>query len=351
MSSNFNFEQVRKFFQDPHLAKINDMSKRIAVLESDNIEIKTEDVVGRGDSDKSWLLLNDNFYDIKKYTPTENQPIIPNEPDFNFMKCHLKFNNFGNTLYDYSGFGHNFEIIGEPCATTGINQGLRGNTQFHSLAHTFEGNVDNVHYENYENSPDMKILGLTTGISYVFFVNAAELDGQGTNPCLFEKMDDTSNRVRISWQNDGQLKFLVKRAGTDYKTRTNTASTTLNTDYIFVFTYAVSGNVSKIYINGVDTTTTTSSEGWNGSTTTAFIGISGNDTNGWFNPNFIQDFRIYRERVLTQQQVTNLQTNKVSITQFPFGQGAISDHCICPLLETESFTDTSFTTTSYTAGA
>lgn len=350
MSSNFNFEQVRKFFQDPHLAKINEMSKRLGVLESDNIEIKTEDVVGRGDSDRSWLLLNDNFYDIKKYTPTENQPIIPNEPDFNNLKLHLKFNNFGNTLYDYSGFGHNFEIFGEPCATTGINQGLRGNTQFHSLAHTFEGQTDGVHYENYENSPDMKILGLTTGISFVIFANFKNFTEESQTQTIYEKMDDTSNRVRICTDENAQIKLIIKRAGTDYKVRTNNNALLPNTDYIIVLTYAVSGNVTKIYINGVDTATTASVEGYNGSTTTAFIAIAGNDVNGRLNNNFLQEFRIYREKVLTQQQVTNLQTNKVSITNFAFGQGAIADHCICPQLETESFTDTSFTTTSYTAG-
>ena len=330
------------------------MSKRIATLETDNIEIKTEDVVGRGDSGRSWLLINDNFYDIKKYEATENPPLIPFEPDFNFLTAHYKFNSHGNFLYDYSGFNNHLEFLGEACPTTGINQGLRGSAQFHSTAMQFDNlneiiSARPVHWEQNDNPANMTITG-ATGMSYVFFLNIGQQANAQDWATFYEYSDDASNKVRIVY--DGNLKLLIKRAGVDTKIRTDVGDALQpNTDYILVLTFNNTGPAVKIYINGTDTSTTTSSDTWSTGQRDDehFFFIDANDTTGLWNYNFVQEFRMYRNKVLTQTEVNNLQTNKLTITNIPFGRVAISDACVVPIhIGDPSFTSTSFTSTSFT---
>ena len=64
---SFNLEQVRKAYQDPAISKIVELTKRIAKIESENIEIETDDLTGYGDVDSSKIIYNDYWNFIRRY--------------------------------------------------------------------------------------------------------------------------------------------------------------------------------------------------------------------------------------------------------------------------------------------
>ena len=82
MSSTFNLEEVRKKFSDPIIGKIASFSKRIAKLESDNIEIEKDDLTGYGDSDHTKVWYNDNWNFAKRHAKKYDYVLLDGNNDW-----------------------------------------------------------------------------------------------------------------------------------------------------------------------------------------------------------------------------------------------------------------------------
>lgn len=336
-----------------------------------------------------WILMNDGpnspVDTINGFTTTfvngSSYRLIPNplccfEPDFDKFALDLRFDSFAGRLWDYSGmqnFANNpaddgaAEIFGEPCPTSGVFVPWFGGEK-RSLASKIDQS-EGIYYVMYDQEDNLnefeageeitrtklRMTGKTIGVSWIFRLNFKTLNrSNGWNQCLVEHYDDGSNRYAIRVQDDGQIKWIVTRAGTDYKIRTNSASISANQDLELGFSYAVSGNVSKIYINGLPATTVASSEGFHGFnfTDTYFLANVPDTTQvpdeAFCDLNYIQVARLYDEKVLTDQQFLNHYLNKISISNIPYGQALMTDGSVLgagdPSFTSLSFTDTSFTT-------
>ncbi len=377
MSSNFNFEQVRKFYQDPFLAKINNIAKRLAIQEVQNVTIETDDLVGLGDFDRSKLRFDDRYNFHKLWTTPTVNPLCCFEPDFDKYALDLRFDSFAGRLWDFSGkqnFAKNVAdngsaiIYGEPCATSGIvvpwlggvkkslASQIKREEQIYYVIYDAEDNLNQNEEGEEIIRTDLQMTGKTIGFSWIFRLNikSLTLDG-GSSNTLVDHYDDGSNSYRLIIGDDANMKMIIKRGGTIYKLRTNNAPLTLNTDLELGFSYDIAGgNTIKFYINGVeDTSTTTTSESTEAFTFNDTYFLTRSPTTGetptksFCDLNYIQVARLYNEKVLTAQQFLNHYTNKISISNIPLGQALVTDGCVLGAGD-PSFTSTSFTSTSFT---
>jgi len=333
----FNIEAVRKFYHDPHLKLIADLVKRVSKVETDNVEIETDDLVGRGDSDDSYIRYNDRWNFPKKFDSPASNPQLCFEPDYNHLVLDLKFNHMGNTLTDYSGMNNHAEIYGEPCPASGITLPYRGGSM-KSQAHGI-GISEGIEYI-VEDTVDTRMEEQGTGFSQWFVFNVKSFSQEGN---LYHKYDDSNNGISVKLGTDANLHFLVENAGTSTFKKMDSATLSINTDYEVVVTHTVSGNVSKIYVNNVDKTLTNSAltiedPAHNNSSICKNVDL-----------NFMQHLRHYKDKPITAAQVGYLYTNKFTISNIAAGNVMILDGCVLAApsgsFTTTSFTDTSFNTT------
>ena len=343
---SFSLDAVRKY-GPPLEQRVNELSKQLAKAMSETNKIETDDVVGLGDSDHSLV----KYYDELNFAKTFDTSIIGTtgpklvfEPDYDKLTLWLKYNHLGWDLTDYSGFNNNAEIFGSPCLTSGIDVGYLGGSK-QSVAHDAG---EEIYYEVPDNTT-IQVTGISTGISFFDRVKFKSFTTQnGADRVLMWKIDDVSanNGFYMKVMDTGKLRFYIKRAGTEYKVETVTPLS-LDTAYDLGFTYTVAGNLMKVYVDGIEQTyTSPAALTWPDSTLNMVINrrttdIGCGDTDR-------MDTRVYREKVLSQTHFANLFTNKISISTALFGEVAVTDGSIMPRLPMgDSFTSTSFTTTSF----
>lgn len=321
---SFNIEAVRKYYQDPHLQLIRELSKRIAAQEVENVEIETDDITGLGDYDHSYVRYTDRWNFIKKFTSPATDPQLPMEPDYDHLALDLKFDHFGNTLTDYSGFGNHAEIYGEPCPASGIAVPYRGGVM-KSVAHEFDHT-----WPTYYKIPDhekLRVVGKTVGHSMWFVFNLKSvLDNGGVSQTLYNKVDDASNGLSVRVDDAGAVVYLVERAGTHYGVRTANNSILPNTDYEMVVNYAVSGNIQHVYLNNVDKSLNSSAATiTDNADHSAFVGARPTENAGFLDNNFLQHVRFYDEYVISTAQVGYLFANKFTVSNIAAGNVFIFD--------------------------
>lgn len=335
MSQSFNLEQVRKYYQDPALAKLKDISNILAKLEAEGVDIETDDITGLGDSDHTKIRYNDKWHFIKKWTSPLTNPQLPFEPDYNHLVLDLKFNHMGNTLTDYSGMNNHAEIFGEPCPASGIALPYRGGLK-KSQAHMIEKD-EGIEYI-VEDTTDTRMEEQGTGFSQWFVFNVKSFSQEGK---LYHKYDDANNGISVKLGTDENIHFLVENGGVSTLKKMDGSTLSTNTDYEVVVTHTVSGNVSKIYVNNVDKTLTNSALTiddplHNNSQICSNVDL-----------NFMQHLRMYKDKPITAAQVGYLYTNKFTISNIAAGNVFITDGCVFAA-PSGSFTDTSFSDPSFT---
>lgn len=121
-------------------------------------------------------------------------------------------------------------------------------------------------------------------------------------------------------------------------------------DYDIGVSYANSGNAQKLYVNGKPYALLNLVEvsGIDDEVVDGVIWSSNSQESGHVTGRPM-DWRWYDEKIVTSRGFANLWTNKISISNIRFGEVAVVDGCIMPRLPIgDSFTGTSFTTTSFT---
>jgi hypothetical protein len=181
------------------------------------------------------------------------------------------------------------------------------------------------------NVPDVASIrttpSLSTGFTISFNINPTAVTLQGTRPRIIAcKCDDTVTNPSYAWsiwvEPDSTLYFHVRYAGVSRTAAKTFAFTSLNKWYRVVCTFdRTNNNTPLIYINGVvsaeSISTYVGSMRLNTSSRNLFIGS--NDITGESHfSGFISDFRYWREKVLTLQEIGNLQQNSYTISPIGF---------------------------------
>ena len=372
MSSSY-FRQGGK---TPDIRKLlKEINDKVAKLESDQNEIETRDFsqIIRSNNDRV-IYISTFATEINSVVldPNAKQYQMTLEPDGNKLSLWLKFQKpvpfyaGGQPYYDESGFeNHGVLDSGSPVSQDGPVSGLP------SLQ--FDGIDDLIAVHNHS-TINLQTAASSTGFSINFNINPSVLtDHNGKHRVIACKTDDSVDSKQWGWmiwlEPNGNLYFHVRIANVFYTATKIFAFPSVNKWYRVFCTFSRSTNTPKIYIDGTLSTDTNST--YTGglvlpsATTDLYVG--GNDIAGesYFS-GFISDFRFWREKVITQSEIDNIQANgySLSFTLFParagVGNFAVGDPTnpgdIPPLpppppppvpSTLKSFTNTSFTSTSF----
>jgi hypothetical protein len=337
------------------LAK-NTIANQIELIDSDN-----EDIYSNGQDMDTVIKYHSELSSTHRFDfLTEYFP--PFEPDGDIVKMWLRGNNTGNTTQDYSGFDRFATIYGDPTLVDGtIDLGIMVGGSVKSIARRMNrptSDYENLEWMQVPDSGGIQVTDQTIGTSiFVRFRLFSLVNQGGKSPTIFEKIDDSTpnNGIMLQARDDGKLVFIIKRGGTTVAKETAAATVTTNTIYDVFVTFTVSGSVSHIYVNGVDKTLTTfgGSVNWQGTLTNHdfFIFRRGLGDDGGFVYGDFYDLKYYRNRVITQQEVTNHYTNKWTISDIAFGHVMITNYWATAFagggLGGPSFTSGSFTPLSF----
>lgn len=368
---------LREISNDPFGKLLTALSKKFsAFLAKDQAELveNPEDVYSDGQDVESALKYH-NFVMTKRFdlvTPYYSSA----DPDFNKLSIWIIGRSLGTNLRDYSGFDSVIDLHAsdpDPILVDGapLDWGIADgtlNTKSITLRMNRSGNFD---YIRADDASRFNVLGISAGISYFIRFRVFDLANQaGLARTLFQKIDDStpSNAAMLVIESDGRLKSYIKRAGAVYQKQTAAGTITTDTVYDVWLTYAVSGNITHIYVNNVDKSLTPSSDSpvWQADLTNEdlFVFRRGFGTPGGYVHGDLYDFRLYREKVISSAEVSYVWVNKWTIADIPFGQVLITNYsascAVAPLLRVSksltckfnisghSFTSTSFSPTSFT---
>jgi len=296
------------------------------------------------------------------------------EPDYSKLTCWIRARNVGNSIIDLSGFNNTAYLVGDPLLVDGkedIGCNINGTK---SLAVRF--NRPNSEFENFEyayirDAQNIQIDELTTGFSEVmpfkiYSIAQQANPGSGSNPIartLWEKIDDSAplNARMCQVKDNGRIVYIVLDGGTLHAKET--ASDIITPNLIgdinpnrLVTTYNASTGAIKIYLNGTDLTLTdyTGTVSWQHLKTyhDLYLFYKGYGANAGYVYGDFHEYRMYSEKILSQSEVTNLNTNKWTIWNVSFGQCMITDHWATYAGSggsgTASFDNTSFDPISFT---
>jgi len=213
-------------------------------------------------------------------------------------------------------------------------------------------------------------LGTVTGFSITAWVKVADFSQHnGINRRVVAKTDDSNHAFALFVTPTNRAAVGFKHAGTQYKVQTP-ATLVTGQWYFLVATFKSSATKeAKIYLNAVVSTSAYSDlitypninyfAGTNmqlfgngiertiDPTTTDLPPPYDFDTGDWSGQ--IRDVRIYREKILTQQEITNFNTNRTTIANIALGESHIAGYIWSPsnISETSGFTSTGFTSTGF----
>lgn len=302
---------------------------------------------------------------------------MPYEPDGDKLTCWLKFLTTlgGNRYRDDSGFDNHAEVFsGSPITQSGPVSGLP------SLL--FDGDEDLLHVPDHQKINMLTTPQISTGFTINFNINPTRvnLDG-GRSRIIACKTDDSTTARNWGWaiwiEPDSTLYFHVRVANVFKTASKDFAFPSLNNWYRVFCTFDRATLTPRIYIDGTLSTEGVSS--YVGDMTLPSNSLSlflgGNDTQGEGHfSGLISDFRYWREKILNQVEIDNIQLNDYSISTTLFVARAGVGNFIPvddetpppppppgtppppppvpppppPTVHTlRSFTDTSFTSTSF----
>ena len=348
MSSSFN--TIRKHTSDPNALRIKQLAQELAKQRSDNTsaDLESEDIRSQGRMDHSTIKINDERLKFLTTIPVTNNNDfyeMPNEPDGDKLKLWLMMDHLGRRIQDASGFLHHGILLGHPTMhRSPLDMGFMQTSAAPAFpAMSFNTALDSVGNPTGEhiqvvNHPDLQFSQFSNGFSIAFRFNAVDFSFDTTsgsfNRRFASKQDDPDNHWVVVFDVTGDIDFQVTDNGTLYKRDFDNLQ--LNTWYQTVMTYdpnagATSADRIKIYVDGI--------EGSSASGVTLIpppqqirnLYIGARTASTAFFRGFIQDFRIYMDKVLTQQEVTNLNTNELSISDIPKGRVFVINYSLINL--------------------
>src|SRR5215216_157588 len=303
---------------------IKELVERIARLESQVNEIETIDFsqiirsnndrivyVGSGDIELNGIVQDPN---LRLYQ-------MPVEPDGNKLTLWLRFLKPapGGGYNDESGFqNHGVLDSGSPTNASGPN------TSMPSLR--FDGLDDTISIPN-NSTINLQTAASSTGFSVSFNINPTSLSLHGGKHRIIAcKTDDSVSARQWGWmiwlEANGNLFFHVRIANVFYTASKTFAFPSVNKWYRLFCTFTRSTNTPRIYVDGALSTdaVTTYVGALTLPSTNTNLYIGSNDIAGQsYLSGFLSDFRFWREKAVTSQEIGNIQQSglTISFTLFP----------------------------------
>lgn len=339
------FNVIRKHTSDPNSLRIKLLAQELAKQRSDNTlsELESEDIRSQGRMDHSTIKINDERLKFLTTIPVDDEPYhMPMEPDGQYLKVWLMMDHLGKTVKDASGFEHDGILKGHPTMHRApLDMGFQQTTASPAFpAMSFNTALDAVGNPTGEhiqviNHPDLQFSQFSNGFSVAFRFNAVDFSLDTTsgsfNRRFASKLDDANHHWVIVFDATGDIDFQVTDNGTLYKRDFDLLQ--LNTWYQVVMTYdpnagATSADRIKIYVNGLEGSSASSLTLIPPPSTIKNLYIAARHAGTGFFRGFIQDFRVYMDKVLTQAEVTNLNNNELSITEIPKGRVFVVNYAL-----------------------
>jgi hypothetical protein len=349
---------------DPMLQLVIELQKKLAKRIKDDaiaqLETESEDIYADGQDVDSVVKYHSELSGQHQFL-FQLAYFPPFEPDFNQVKMMLYGTSLGNAILDRSGFNRTATIHGDPILVDGtIDLGYQthGVKSIAMRMNRPTSSFENAEWLHVADSDGISVINQTVGTSVFVRVRLFSLADQGGRaPTIFAKIDDSTpdNGIMLQAKSDGKLLFIIKRGGTTVAKETAVGTVTTNVVYGIWVTFTVSGSVAHIYVDGIDKTLTTfgGTVNWQETLTdhSFFIFRRGvGQTEGFVYGDFYS-LLYYRNRVITQTEVTRENINKWSISDIPFGRVMLAGYWATFFgggeIFAKSFTSASFTSASF----
>jgi len=278
---------------------------------------------------KNYRLLFNEVVTAGKLPMNRIDDKFPFEPDGQFVTMMFTFD---LALSDQSGFGNH-----------AIAQFTNNQTQYHvgypwnDLGATvspdilpFGAQFNWFNFNGYDklwipfSQSNQVVYDTTTGFSVFMRIWPLTLEYHTSNygRRLWSKMDDLDNGAQAYLRPEGVVVFVVRKNGVEYQIRNSGAALQPQTWYDMWFTFNYATNTPLIWINNVSYNTA-QGDGiyWNNSYNDWIIGNwnFGNSPGNF--AGIVDDFRLYRNKVVTSTEVGRMWVNKlttadITITDF-----------------------------------
>lgn len=378
MSSSTSFlSQLRKGSSSKSSRVIKQLQQEIGKLQAQNTVIEDEGLLDVGATVKGRLVV-EHGGDKLTYTrkiiaiPTHKVPI---EPDGQFLTFWVKANHTGLNLIDSSKFDNIIDVNNNRhfCLedSGGLDLGYIGKKDGVNSSTAWSLNGTDSSAQAHDNVR-LQVKGTVTGFSITAWVKITDFSlHNSVERRIVAKTDNLTNAYALFVTPTPTQKavFAVKFNDIEYKVETP-ATLTTNTWYFIAATFKSSATQeAKIYLNGtVSTTAYTPMVTYPDMNSFPITNLQlfTNGRKQLIDPLFtdtppphvfdvgdfsgmVRDVRIWREKILTQQEITNFNTNKVTISNVALGQSHIAGFVWVPSdTGLSSFTTTSFSDTSFT---
>ena len=346
MSSSSSFNVIRRHSSSAADIRLKELTQELAKQRSElaGAQMETDDVRSMGRMDHSTIKLNDErlkFITTLQGANTDFFYEFPTEPDFNFLKVWFMLDHLGARMRDMSGLGNDAFIVGHPTLRrSGLDMGFQQTASGGGMSATpvmlFNSGTDVVSQKNGEyvwipDNSSVKFTLFPVGFSITFRFNCLDFNNHTnadnvTNVRRFAaKTDDALNGWNLvvyptnAGGTTGGVEMNIVHNGVTYQRRTTGYN--INTYYQVVVTYDpnVTANLRiKIYTGGIENTIAGFTNLFLPTQTNLRIGARDSE-NGFFY-GYLQDFRLYMGKVLTQAEITNINSNEISIDNITKGR-------------------------------
>jgi hypothetical protein len=346
MSSGFNV--IRRHSFDETGVRLKELTQALATARSklEGSQLETDDIRSQGRMDHSTIKLNDerlSFGTVLSSSDTDFYYELPDEPDLKYLKVWLMLDHLGARVRDISGFGNDAIVSGHPTLRRAfLNIGFQQlETSPATPVMLFNSGTDVVSQKDgeYLSIPDdnnIKFTNSPNGFTVHFRFNCLNfnshlpIDGGSYSRRFASKTDDPNNAWTILVYPTGTIvngvaahggvEVEIKDNGVEYARRTAGYSTGLF--YQVVVTYdrnagPTAADRIKIYTGGFENSLESSFGTIVPSNTDLRVGARSSST-GFFH-GYIHDFRIWFDKILTINEITNINVNDLTISDIQKG--------------------------------
>lgn len=343
------FNVIRRQSFDATGVRIKELTQALATARSkiEGSQLETDDIRSQGRMDHSTIKLNDerlSFGTVLSSGDTDFYYELPNEPDLKYLKAWFMLDHLGARIRDISGFQNDAIISGHPTLRRALlNLGFQQlETSPATPVMLFNSGTDVVSQNDGEyiwipDNDTIKFTKFENGFSIHFRFNCLNFNthfpsiGGSYSRRFASKTDDADNGWNIivyptgtvfnGVALNGGIELEIRDNGINYARRT--VGYTAGLFYQVVVTYdrkagPDSSDRIRIYTGGIENSLD-SNFGTILTPTTTNLRIGARSSQTGFFHGFIHDFRMWMDKVLTQQEVTNINTNELTIESVPKG--------------------------------
>ncbi len=343
--------EIRKGSTNKTSRVVNQISKEIQKLKAQNVVIEDEGLIDNGKTVKGRVVIDGTklIYSrqISTTIPTHKVPV---EPDREFLTFWTKANHTGLNLIDSSRFDNIITVNNNRHLCLGDSGGLDlGYLGKKNGVNSVPAWILNGINESAQVDDDtrLQIKSTVTGFSITAWIKPASFTTHNSiERRIVAKTDDANNAYALFVTPTNKAAVAFKHAdGTQFKVETP-ASLVANTWYFIAATFKSSATKeAKIYLNGTVSTTAyspTVTYPDSASFPSTKLQLFGNgiaqlqdpvltdlplsqtrgDTGDFHGQ--IRDVRIWREKILSQTEITQFNTNRVSISNLALGESHIA---------------------------